>query len=105
MLIFEEAFANTNFKGNFENISNLQLRAKAFAKSNDPIILIKNCYLDVLIPLETRMKEIQFIDSKIVEIQTGAFNVIQILSIIFRNCEIGRIEEKSFTTKVCTSVK
>lgn len=99
VVIFDEAFANTSFNGNFENISDLQLRDRAFAKSTMPKVLIKNCNLEELKRLEI-MKQIEFIDSYIKEIVDGAFDVLQIVSIVFQNCKIDNIGKNAFTDKV-----
>lgn len=97
--IFSEAFANTTFHGHFENIHDFQLLERAFSKSTAKVT-INNSRLDELRRLEASLKEIKFSNTHIGIIQTNAFDVIKIDSIIFENCHIDIIQSNSFTEKV-----
>lgn len=98
-MIFSEAFTGLQFNGYFDNINNLILYEKAFAKSQAKIY-INRCSIDQLQRLEAPLKEIKFTNSRINEISAGAFDVLSLSSIIFENCEIETIEKNAVTERV-----
>lgn len=99
MIIFEEAFATSDFQGHFNNILNLLPSAGSFSKAQAKLF-IDNCHIEQLLRLDTSLKEIRFTNSRIDRIATGAFDVLNINSIIFDRCTIGVIEFKATTEKV-----
>lgn len=99
VIIFEEAFATSDFQGHFNNIIDLRPRARSFSKAQAKLF-IDNCHIEQLLRLDTSLKEIRFTNSKIDKIATGAFDVLNINSIIFDRCTIGVIEFKATTEKV-----
>lgn len=99
VLIFPEAFANTTFHGHFENIRDFQLQERAFSKS-DAKISIHNCKMDELKRLDASLKEIKFSNTHIGDVNSNAFDVLKIDSIVFENCVINTIQSKALTEKV-----
>lgn len=99
--IFPEAFANTSFHGYFENIRDFQLQERAFSKSRAKV-LIQNSRMDELQRLDASLKEIKFCNTYIGEIKTNAFDVLNLDSIVFDNCQINTIQSNALTEKVCS---
>lgn len=99
VMIFQNAFNGTTFHGHFERIANLSPHEKAFSNA-EAKILIEKCKIDTLYRLDGRLKEIKFTNSEIKEISTGAFDAIEITSIVFENCSIGSIQMKATTDRV-----
>lgn len=99
VIIFGEAFKDTKFNGYFDNIPNLMILERAFTRS-DAKIYINNCTIDQLQRMEASLKEIKFTNSRINEIQTGAFDVLSVNSIIFENCVLGRIQKRALSERV-----
>lgn len=97
--VFSEAFADTTFHGHFENILDLDFLERAFSRSSARIT-ITNSKLDEVRRLDASLKEIKFSNSRIGTIQTNAFDVIKIDSIIFEKCTIDTIQNNAFTEKV-----
>lgn len=99
VIIFAEAFAASDFQGHFNNIIDLRPHAGSFSKAQAKLF-IDNCHIEELLRLDTSLKEIRFTNSRIDKIATGAFDVLNINSIIFDRCTIGVIESKATTEKV-----
>lgn len=98
-MIFKNAFNGTKFHGHFERITNFSPDKEAFSNA-EAIILILNCKIDTLHRLDGRLKEIKFTNSEIQDISSGAFDAIEITSIVFENCSIGSIRMKATTERV-----
>ncbi|XP_031628449.1 uncharacterized protein LOC116344162 [Contarinia nasturtii] len=101
--IFSEAFASTTFHAHFENIADFQLLERAFSKSTAKVT-INNSRLDELKRLDATLKEIKFTNTHIGVVQTNAFDVIKIDSIIFENCHIETIQANAFTEKLLSNL-
>lgn len=99
VIIFPEAFATSDFQGHFNNIIDLRPHARSFSKAQAKLFIDK-CHIEQLLRLDTSLKEIRFTNSRIDKIATGAFDVLNINSIIFDRCTIGVIENKATTEKV-----
>lgn len=99
VMIFKNAFYGTKFHGHFERISNFSPDKEAFSNA-EAKILILNCKIDTLHRLDGRLKEIKFTNSEIQDISSGAFDAIEITSIVFENCSIGSIHMKATTDRV-----
>lgn len=94
-----ESFAETTFHGFFENIQDFNLMEGAFSRTSAKIA-IQNSNLKKIQQLHATLREIRFIGCAIETIESNAFDVLKIDSIIFENCHIGAIQSKSFTEKV-----
>lgn len=100
VIILEKAFYNTSFRGHFENIVDLRLHEKAFGSLKDTFIKIHKCNIDTLARLETSMMSINFSHTQIDTIASGAFDVVELDSIVFEYCNIRRIEMKALSNRV-----
>lgn len=94
-----EAFANTTFHGLFEKIQEFDLLKGAFSRATARIV-IQDSHLKKIDELHATLREIRFIGCSIDTIETNAFDVLKIDSIIFENCQIGLIQANAFTEKV-----
>ncbi|KAJ6639216.1 hypothetical protein Bhyg_11958 [Pseudolycoriella hygida] len=102
VMIFKNAFHGTKFHGHFEQISNFSIDKEAFGNAEAKIFIL-HCQIDTLHRLDGRLKEIKFTNSKIQDISSGAFDAIEIMSIVFENCSIGSIHMKATTARLFTS--
>ncbi|XP_037029610.1 uncharacterized protein LOC119069622 [Bradysia coprophila] len=102
VMIFKNAFSGTKFHGHFERITNFSPDKEAFSNA-EAKILILNCKIDTLHRLDGRLKEIKFTNTEIQDISSGAFDAIEITSIVFENCSIGSIHMKATTDRLFTS--
>lgn len=94
-----EAFANATFHGLFEKIQDFDLMKGAFSRAAAKIV-IQDSNLKKIQELHATLREIRFVGCSIDTIETNAFNVLKIDSIIFENCHIGSIQSNAFTEKV-----
>lgn len=101
--ISSDAFADTIFHGFMENVQEFVLMDGAFAfAKNGSRITILNSNLKRIQQLRASLREIRFVGCAIETIESNAFDVIKIDSIVFENCQIGAIQGKALTEKVCS---
>ncbi|XP_055389677.1 uncharacterized protein LOC129618741 [Condylostylus longicornis] len=97
--IYKNAFQNTSFEGQFSNIKDLRFDVGAFNKAQAKLT-IEDSKIDELNRFEASLREIKFDNCTIGIIDTGAFDVNNINSIVFYRCKIDVFRSKAITEKL-----
>lgn len=101
--IFMNAFINTRFHGYFSKIQDLDIQENGFFDSPESVIIISNAVIVSLRKLANALKGFEVMDSIIKTIESGAFDAIQMPSIVFRNCAIEVIKSKMITNRLLSN--
>uniref|UniRef100_A0A1I8MBC7 Right handed beta helix domain-containing protein n=1 Tax=Musca domestica TaxID=7370 RepID=A0A1I8MBC7_MUSDO len=99
VLLFENAFENTQIRGTFVGIKDLRIAEKAFSSAQAKLH-IESSHIDNLYRFDASIREIKFVKCSIGTINPGAFDVNQINSIIFESCRIDAIKSRAITEKL-----
>lgn len=105
VLLFDETFAGTQFQAIFERIADLRPHERAFSRAVVARVLVVGCHIENLLRFDTiGLQEIRFVNSDIRNVQTGAFDVLKIASIIFDRCRIGVIQSNALSVRVSNEI-
>ncbi|XP_055846453.1 uncharacterized protein LOC129912281 isoform X2 [Episyrphus balteatus] len=99
VIIYGNAFENTNVKGIFSEINDLRIEEQAFNKAKAKLTIISS-NIDNLYRFEASLREILFFNCTIGTVNSGTFDVISIDSIKFEECKIGVIKSRAVTEKL-----
>ncbi|XP_061399594.1 uncharacterized protein LOC133335325 [Musca vetustissima] len=99
VLLFENAFENTQIRGSFVGIKDLRISEKAF-NSAQAKLHIESSNIDNIYRFDASIREIKFVKCTIGTINPGAFDVNNIHSIIFESCRIDAIKSRAITEKL-----
>lgn len=100
VIVHENAFQNTSFKGRFSNIGNLRFEKDAFLGTRMSQIEIVDSNVGLLERMVASMHEIKLQNCRIDTIKARTFDVVSIKSIVLDNCDIQVIEANFTTDKV-----
>ncbi|KAL5276825.1 hypothetical protein ACFFRR_002192 [Megaselia abdita] len=97
--ILKQTFRGTQLEGYFRNIQDLRISEGSFYNSSATLKFVK-CNIQNLHRFEVSLREVLFEGCKIGTINAGTFDVNNIYSLIFRQCEIDVIKSKAVTEKL-----
>lgn len=100
VVIMPSAFSVKESDILMDSVKDIRIQDNAFSGSLSTKLDIVNCGIGRLCELRASFRQIRFINSNINEVQSKAFDVNKIDSLVFEDCSIGVLRSQAVTEKL-----